>query len=1102
MACPRCDAETLAGMRFCGICGALLFVSCQNCGTDNPPGNKFCGQCGALLTGPADGEPIAPRHTPAGELKQVTVLFCDVVDSTVIAERLGPEAMHELIRWFIDTALAEVHRYGGTAPQFTGDGFMALFGAPITHEDHVRRALLAALAIRDAVSGTGGDAGTRPPHEFQMHMGIHTGLVVFGSVGGNLRMDPTAIGDAANIAARLQGAADPGTILISEETRQLARGYARIEPVGPLTLKGKGEPIAASRLLGVSQRLVPDEVTGSFRPFVNRTSEIAILNDLVRPVEEGRGQAFGIVGEPGIGKSRLIAEFRNRLGEAMTWIEGRCLSYATAIPYLLVLDLLRSLCGIVETDTPEIIAGKLRAALQETGMDRDHDALLLLHLLGIGPGGDTTALSNPETVKTKAFEILRQLFVNSSRSIPLVLLLEDLHWIDKVSDEFLAFLAENVGGARLLLLATYRPGYRPPWLDKSYAGQLPLRPLSRADSFDVVRSARAGLEDPVTEAIVDKADGNPLYLEQLALHAGEARSPRAAAMVPNTIRDVVMARIDRLPDETKRLLQTASVIGREFSNRLLRAAWQGVNPIEPHLRELIRLEFIYEPTGGERTAYVFRHALTQETAYAGLLESYRRALHTVVGRTIEELYQGRTEEVAEQLALHFGRSNEAEKAVDYTVQAAEKAQGRWANTEALAYFEDALSRLDGMPDTEANRLRRIDAVLKQGDVRYGLAQYTEYLDSLEGIRGIVEETEDPRRRAAWHYWTGLLHSVTGSRSEIAIEHCREAANLASAHALHDVEALAAACLAQVYTIAGLLRNAIEAGERALAYFEARGDRWWAARTLWFLSTAANYLGEWEASLDYCRRGLDHGAALNDPRYRSVQPVAWWRMGSTYIQQGDVERGLQCCDEALALAPILPRDSAMAKGVRGYGQIKAGQFDAGIANLREALAWLGRSGLRYAYLTDALRLAEGHLRRGDTTNAQPLIQDILEVSRASGYLHFEGRACWLMGDCFAAEDSMAAEDYIENAMRILEGVGARNDLAKAMLTRAALRQRAGDNVMARQLLERTRALFRELGTLDEPARVDAAVAALDSGAPIPLLAGRAGDRRNRKPPASY
>src|ERR1700730_10192031 len=223
MACPRCDAETLAGMRFCGTCGALLFVSCQTCGTDNPPDNKFCGQCGALLTGPADGEPIAPRYTPAGELKQVTVLFCDVVDTTVMPERLGPEAMHELVRWFIDTALAEVHRYGGTAPQFTGDGFMALFGAPITHEDHVRRALLAAVAIQRALSGPS-DAAEIPAMNLPVRMGIHTGPVVFGPVGGNLQMDATAIGDTAHGAVRLQEAAEPGTILLSETTRQLAQG--------------------------------------------------------------------------------------------------------------------------------------------------------------------------------------------------------------------------------------------------------------------------------------------------------------------------------------------------------------------------------------------------------------------------------------------------------------------------------------------------------------------------------------------------------------------------------------------------------------------------------------------------------------------------------------------------------------------------------------------------------------------------------------------------------------------------------------------------------------------------------------------------------------
>ena len=343
-------------------------------------------------------------------------------------------------------------------------------------------------------------------------MGIHTGLVVFGSVGGNLRMEPTAIGDAANIAARLQGAAEPGTIIISEETRQLARGYVRTESVGPLTLKGKSEPMAAYRLLGVSHRFVPDETTTASRPFVNRTSEMAVLNDLVRPVAEGRGQALGIVGEPGIGKSRLLAEFRHRLGEAMIWIEGRCLSYGTSVPYLLVLDLLRGLCRIGDTDMPGIVEEKLRSALGQVGMDPERDAPLLLHLLGIEAGGNALAVSSPEAVKAKAFQLLCQLFVNSSRPRPLVLMLEDLHWIDEVSDEFLAFLAESVGGARILLLATYRPGYRSPWIDRSYAGQLALRPLSRADS-------------PVVASSIATSSGRFLRRHSLSARLAARRAP-------------------------------------------------------------------------------------------------------------------------------------------------------------------------------------------------------------------------------------------------------------------------------------------------------------------------------------------------------------------------------------------------------------------------------------------------------------------------------------------------------------------------------------------------------------------------------------------------
>jgi tetratricopeptide (TPR) repeat protein len=588
------------------------------------------------------------------------------------------------------------------------------------------------------------------------------------------------------------------------------------------------------------------------------------------------------------------------------------------------------------------------------------------------------------------------------------------------------------------------------------------------------------LVELVSEEIVAKADGNPFFLEQLALHAKDFRTD---LMVPNTIHDVVMARIDRLPDETKQLLQTAAVIGREFTSRLLNAVWKGSGPLETRLQELVGLEFLSERVEPEGSVYVFRHALTQETAYGSLLERQRRAHHGAVGRALEELYADRSDEVAELLALHFGRGDEAEQAVDYAILAAEKAQRRWANNEALAYFGDALHRLDAMPDTAPNRLRRIDAVLRQGEVRFALGHHAEHIRALEGIRDIVDQADDARRRATWHYWTGFLHSLTGGRPNAAIEHCREAAAIASAFGLDDIDAFAACCLAQVYTIAGRLRDAVEVGERALAIFEARGNLWWAGRTLGHLTWAANALGEWEASLSYCRRALEHSSALQDLRLKTR---GWWRMASACVQQGDLERGFEFCDEVLALAPI-PYDIAMARAVRGYAEIKAGRVDAGMAELREAAEWFENAHLRHSHLRLDLWIAEGHLLQGDRASARPLIEAVLRASRETGYVYFEGLACWLMGECVAAEVLPAALGWVEMAIRIFERIDARNDLAKAMVTRAALRQRDGDAATARQLLERADAIFHTLGTRDEPPKVIEALAALDHGSQIGLLA---------------
>jgi len=1090
MRCPHCGADSPAGMKSCGQCGARLASGCPSCGASNPPDHKFCGQCGTPLEAGLreSGVPwiAAGDSGPSGEIKQVSVLFCDIVNSTALTERLGAEVMRDVVGAFVDASLAEVHRYEGTAPQFSGDGFMALFGAPLAQEDHVRRALLAALAIRRAL-GEGGGADYRGP-DLQIRIGVHTGPVVFGAIGGSFRTE-TAIGDTANVAARIQQAAEPGTILVSAAVRALAQGYARVEPAGPLVVKGKSEPVSVYRLLGVSRwRPARDAVLlARTTNFVGRDRELALLETFLPQVENGRGQVVGIVGEPGIGKSRLLAEFRRRAGEErIIWVEGRCLSYGAAIPYLLALDVLRSHCGIIETDTAEAIAQKVRAGLRAGGMDAEQDSPVLLHLLGIKDAAGLPALSNPEAIKAKSFEVLQRLCLEGSRGRPLVLALEDLHWVDTVSEELLGVLVGQVGNARILLLAAYRPEYRPLWAGNLEMAEIRLDPLSRDDSLHVVRSVLQGepIAEPLTEEIVVRADGNPLFLEQLALHAGEAGDDQSDLTVPHTIHGVVMARIDRLPEATKQLLQTAAVIGREFSLRLLRAVWHVRGPLESQLRELSRLEFLDEWPDDEGTAYVFRHALTQEAAYGSLLERHRRNTHGAIGHALEQLYTGRTEEVAELLALHFGRSDDAEKAVDSAILAAEKAARGWANSEALTHFEEALRRLGAMPDLQSNRLRRMDIVLKQAEVKYGLGEYADQIAALQAIRYLVDNTDDPRRRATWHYWTGFLHSVSGGQPEIAIGYCQEAVKIAAASGLEQINAFAQSCLAQIHLIAGTPREAIEVGERAVSSFESHGNPWWAALTLWHMSSSANYLGEWNLSIDYCRRGLQHGITLQDVR---LQVVSWSRMGSAYIQRGDLDRGLQCCDEALALGPI-PRDAALTRAIHGYGEIKSGKVAVGIAELSEALGWFKNSQMRYTYLRYALWLAEAYLYQGERTRSLALTEDGLSECHETGYRHLEGLWCWLMAECLAVETPAVAEDHVETAMRLLGDAGAQNDLARAMVTRAGCRERAGDADTARQFLDAAGAIFRQLGTRDEPARVEAALAALGRGLPIRFLTG--------------
>jgi tetratricopeptide (TPR) repeat protein len=494
--------------------------------------------------------------------------------------------------------------------------------------------------------------------------------------------------------------------------------------------------------------------------------------------------------------------------------------------------------------------------------------------------------------------------------------------------------------------------------------------------------------------------------------------------VPATIHDIIAARIDRLADPCKRTLQVGAVVGRQFALPLLSRVVETDIAVTDHLGNLQVHDFIFLSRQRPEVVYAFKHALTQEVAYAGLLERRRRQYHAAVGFGIEELYANRADEFVDLLAYHFGRSGEAEKAVDYAIRAGEKAQRRWANAEALAYFDDALKRLAAMPDSETNRMRRIDAVVKQAEIKFALGRHAEHLTTLEGIRHLVETSADPRRRASWYCWAGFLHSLTGSRPEIPIAYCQGAAAIARVGGFEEVHALAESTLAQVYTVAGNLRGALEAGESALAYFESHGDIWWSSRTLWHLTVAANAVGEWGRSLAYCRHALEHGREVDDLR---LKVVGWWRTGSLHIQCGDFQAGLRCCREALALSPI-PFDAAMAKATQGYGLVKAGELAAGTLELSEVVGWFEQKRLSFTHALFSLWLADGYLRQEEVSKARTILERTLAATKELGYRHLEGVAERLLGQSLACDDPTAATAHLVTAAQILREVGARIESA--------------------------------------------------------------------------
>jgi class 3 adenylate cyclase/tetratricopeptide (TPR) repeat protein len=998
-----------------------------------------------------------------GERKQVTVLFCDLVGSTSLAERLGPETMHLLLNRFFELALSEIHRYEGTINQFLGDGFMALFGAPIAHEDHARRAALAALGLQKLLYEHRAELGERNGVELKVRMGLNTGWVVVGGIGDQLRRDYTAIGDTTNLAARLQQLAEPGSILVSEDTSRFLQGTARLEPLPPVLVKGKEAPVQAFRLLGVGLLQAEGAVlsTTARSLFVGRERELAMLEDLCARAAAGEGQVVGIAAEAGAGKSRLVYEFRRRLwDQPALYLTGRCLSYASGVPYVPILYMLRTAWEIGEADDPATVAEKIAEGLQRSELSPEEASPFLLRLFGLKEGTETLAELSPQAFQARIFRLIRQMILNAARRQLVVLEIEDLQWVDPTSEELLSFLVEGLFAARVLLIATYRSGYRPPWIGKSYTTQIPLARLSDQESRAVVQSVLQKSEASAEwiDTILGKAEGNPFFLEELARSLLE----HPGVTVPDTIQGVLLARIDRLPEDHKRLLQTASVLGRELPLNLLAAVWDQAEDLTSLLADLKRWEFLYEEPTAEEPRYLFKHALTQEAVYQTLLTSRRTALHAAAGRAFEMLFAGRLEDVYGSLAYHCSESGDAEKAVFYLTLFAGQAAQRYAHAEAEKALLEALMHCERLSAPEGDR-RRLELILLRAESLFPLARFPEILEMFLCERELLDRLADPVLTGRYHFWLAHTYSYLGDQ-EAAASNARLAIEAAGRCGDTATEGKAWYVLCRDTFWSGRFSEGIEHGRQAVALLERSADRWWQGQAYWVAGFHHYVLGQFPEAFDRMDRAEALWRALQDPR---LDPS--WSTGYFHASLGEWDLGIEECKGGLARAQD-PLNTAAALGFLGYAYLEKGDLQQAGKALEDSVERLRQAGMQQLLGWFSAFLAEARLLAGRPVEAWEIAREALAITEGVRFRYGSGMAQRALGRIArAAGDLAEAGRWLGEALESFLAIQASFEVARTRLELALLAGVGSEETVSQ--LSEARRLFAVLGVPRYAAEAD-------------------------------
>jgi class 3 adenylate cyclase/tetratricopeptide (TPR) repeat protein len=998
---------------------------------------------GSLLEGPADGPPASQEAPPlgrepspdAGERKLVSVLCCGLSLAAGSGALADLDSLHRQVRELYDLVRREVRRYGGTVQPVVGERVLAVFGLPAAQEDHAQRAVLAALGLQQGLQ-QGTVTGDRTPTPWPpVRISVHTGPVAVGGVGANEAM-ALVVGETVTRAVALQVAATPGAILCSEAAAQLVRGMVRLKPTAPPALSSLPTPVY--QVLGLRARRAPIGGYGGriLSPFVGRHQELATLHAALARVEVGRGQVVGLVGDPGLGKSRLLYEFRHSLrGRQLTYLASGCLAYTQATPYGPVRELLRRHCGITADDSAAAIRTKVHQALEEVGMPPAQIAPYLLQLLDVPGEQELTATQSPQAIRARTIAALVQLALQGARRRPLVLEVANLQWIDPSSEEILEGLVERLAGAAILLLVTYRPGYRLPWLDKSYVTQAALSPLTPADSRKVTLAnlRTVPVVEPLVQAIVAKAGGNPFFLEELtrAVSDRNATQVRPSA-VPATVEAVLAARIDRLPPAAKRLLQAAGVIGKEVPLPLLRTV--GGLPeevLEQQLAQLQAGEFLYELFVESTPAYTFTHALTQEVAYGSLLQERRRALHARIVEALETLAGDRVAEPIERMAHHALRGELWDKALAYGRQAGERAMARSACREAVGYFEEALGVLQHLPEQRDNIEQAIDLRLALRSALRPLGDFVRILTALREDETIAAALDDPRRLGQVLRFLANHFHVMGAYDQ-AIASAQRALVLATASGDVVLHALATYYLGEAYQTQGDYRRAIDCFRETVASIEGarRYERFGQVYLPAVISRVL--LVECHAELGVFAEGSTLGAeGLQIAEMVDHPPslmIAHYGIGLLALRQGNLPRALPRLEQAVGLCQDvnLPVYFPWMAAALGEAYTLDGRVTDAVALLTQAMEQTSAIETVFQALCH-LSLGEAQVRAGCLEEAQALAERVLVLAREHKERSHQAYVLRLLGEIAAHREPPErhqAKDYYQQALALGDELGMR------------------------------------------------------------------------------